>query len=132
MSFASSDAWLSYVPEFIAKTESVSNPFPRSFFVKSLSDLLQAWIRICCCALSEPCGCMYVGFLPLLTVLVIYLFRLVLPLVLCPRMVFHIFFERLSMKLGLAESWVFLSVPIVSGGPLPLLLSIKIGWLPVS
>ena len=38
VSFASSDACLLYVPEFIAKTESASNPLPRSFFVKSLSD----------------------------------------------------------------------------------------------
>ena len=29
---------VSYVPEFVAKTKSFSNPFPRSFLVKSLSD----------------------------------------------------------------------------------------------
>ena len=38
VSFASSDACLSYVPEFLAKTESSSNLLPRSFLVKSLSD----------------------------------------------------------------------------------------------
>ena len=39
VSFVQSDACLSYVPEFVAKTESFSNPLPRSFLVKSLSDL---------------------------------------------------------------------------------------------
>ena len=38
VSFFSSDACLSHVPEFVAKTESFSNPLPRSFSVKSLSD----------------------------------------------------------------------------------------------
>ena len=38
VSFVQSNACLSYVPEFVAKTESFSNPLPRSFLVKSLSD----------------------------------------------------------------------------------------------
>ena len=38
VSFVRSDAYLSYVPEFVAKTESLSNPLPRSFLVSSLSD----------------------------------------------------------------------------------------------
>ena len=38
VSFVTSDACLSHVPEFLAKTESSSNPLPRSFLVKSLSD----------------------------------------------------------------------------------------------
>ena len=38
VSFVGSDACLSYVPEFVAKTESFSNPLPRSFLVKSRSD----------------------------------------------------------------------------------------------
>ena len=38
VSFASSDACLSSVPEFLAKTESSSNPLPRSVLVKSLLD----------------------------------------------------------------------------------------------
>ena len=37
VSFFSSDVCLSYVPEFVAKTESFSNPIPHSFLVKSLS-----------------------------------------------------------------------------------------------
>ena len=38
VSFVRSDACLSFVPEFVAKTESISNPLPRSFLVASLSD----------------------------------------------------------------------------------------------
>ena len=33
VSFVRADACVSYVPEFVAKTESLSNPIPRSFFV---------------------------------------------------------------------------------------------------
>ena len=38
VSFVNSDACLSYVPELVVKTISLSNPLPRSFLVKSLSD----------------------------------------------------------------------------------------------
>ena len=38
VSFVRADACVSYVPEFVAKTESLSNLIPRSFLVKSLSD----------------------------------------------------------------------------------------------
>ena len=38
MSFVGPDACLSYVSEFVAKTESFFNPIPRSILVKSLSD----------------------------------------------------------------------------------------------
>ena len=38
VSFVGADPCVSYVPEFVAKTESLSNPIPRSFLVKSLSD----------------------------------------------------------------------------------------------
>ena len=38
VSFVASDACLSYVPQFLFKTESSSNPLPRSFLVKSLPD----------------------------------------------------------------------------------------------
>ena len=37
-SFIGGDACLSYVPEFVAKSESLSRSIPRSFLVKSLSD----------------------------------------------------------------------------------------------
>ena len=36
VSFSGSDAFLSYLPEFRAKTESAVNPLPRSFCVRSL------------------------------------------------------------------------------------------------
>ena len=38
VSFSSSGACLTYVPEFVAKTESALNPLPRSFMVQSLDD----------------------------------------------------------------------------------------------
>ena len=38
VSFVGDDACLSYVPEFVAKSESLSRSIPRSFLVKSLSD----------------------------------------------------------------------------------------------
>ena len=38
VSFVGGDACFSYVPEFVAKSESLSRSIPRSFLVKSLSD----------------------------------------------------------------------------------------------
>ena len=38
VSFSSSSAGLSYVPEFVAKTETATRPLPRTFEVKSLGD----------------------------------------------------------------------------------------------
>ena len=38
VSFSSSAAGLSYVPEFVAKTETATRPLPRSFGVQSLGD----------------------------------------------------------------------------------------------
>ena len=38
VSFSSSSACLSYVPEFVAKTETATRPLPRSFEVQSLED----------------------------------------------------------------------------------------------
>ena len=40
VAFRGSDLSLSYLPEFVAKTESVRNPLPRSFLVKSLEDFV--------------------------------------------------------------------------------------------
>ena len=38
VTFVGLDAWLSYVPQFVAKSESLTRSIPRSFLVKSLSD----------------------------------------------------------------------------------------------
>ena len=40
VSFSGSDIYLSYLPEFRAKTESLVNPLPRSFCVRSLADFV--------------------------------------------------------------------------------------------
>ena len=48
--FVHADACVSYVPKFVAKTESLSKPIPRSFLVKSLSDFadgLQEELLLC-------------------------------------------------------------------------------------
>ena len=42
MAFKGPDLSLSYVPEFMAKTESERNPLPRTFLVKSLSEFVGA------------------------------------------------------------------------------------------
>ena len=38
VTFVGSDTCLSYVPQFVAKSESLTRSIPRSFLVKSLSD----------------------------------------------------------------------------------------------
>ena len=40
VTFVHGDACLSYVPQFVAKSESLTRPIPRSFLVKSLSDFV--------------------------------------------------------------------------------------------
>ena len=40
VSFAGDDVFLSYLPEFRAKSESASNPLPHSFAVRSLRDFV--------------------------------------------------------------------------------------------
>ena len=50
VSFIQSETCVSYVPEFVAKTESLSNPLPRSFLVRSLSDFaagLEEYLLLC-------------------------------------------------------------------------------------
>ena len=44
VSFSGSDAFLSYLPEFRAKTESAVNPLPRSFCVRSLDSFVGAFL----------------------------------------------------------------------------------------
>ena len=53
VSFSSLAAGLSYVSEFVAKTETTSRPLPRSFEVQSLGDFAVAFLRNYCCA---QCG----------------------------------------------------------------------------
>ena len=40
VTFVGGDACLSYVPQFVAKSESLTHSIPRSFLVKSLSDFV--------------------------------------------------------------------------------------------
>ena len=54
VSFSSSSASLSYVPEFVAKTESAIRPLPRSFEVKSLGDFAVGLLRTYYFVLCDP------------------------------------------------------------------------------
>ena len=64
VSFSSSAAGLSYVPELVAKTESALRPLPRSFEVPSLGDLaagmsedlLRCPVRVCSEYLDRTSG----------------------------------------------------------------------------
>ena len=50
VTFVGVDACLSYIPQFVAKSESLTHPIPRSFLVKSLSDFaagLDADLLLC-------------------------------------------------------------------------------------
>ena len=54
VSFSSSGACLSYVPEFVAKTESALNPLPRSFVVNSLDFVAGLDEELLLCSVSTP------------------------------------------------------------------------------
>ena len=73
VSFPSSAVGVSYVPEFLAKTETVVRPLPRSSVIQSLGDFL----IIFCCIRSALYMCMCLGLLALLIVLTGYLSPLV-------------------------------------------------------
>ena len=100
VSFSSSAAGVSYVPEFLAKTENVVRPLPRSFIIQSLGDFL----TIFCCIRSALYTCMCRGLPALLIILTSYLSP---PVVLrdpCQRTLFLIFSPKL----------LFIPVPVVS------------------
>ena len=52
VSFSGADIFLSYLPEFRAKTESSVNPLPRSYCVRSLADFLALLLFLLALALS--------------------------------------------------------------------------------
>ena len=54
VSFSPSSAGLSYVPEFIAKTESAIRPLPRSFEIKSQKILRRGCLMACYFVLCDP------------------------------------------------------------------------------
>ena len=121
VSFSSSGAYVAYVPEFLAKTESALHPLPRSFLVKSLTDFVAGLDQeLLLCPVRA------------LIVLVVFLYLLVLRLVRCPRMVSCISYERSFMRLALAGRLVFLFVLIALGESLPILLFTRIGRSQVS
>ena len=130
VSFANSDACLSYVPEFVTKTESFSNPLPRSFLVKSLSDfaagleedLLLCPVRALCIYL-----CRTDSFSPLPCRLFVSPRRPSHPL---SKNAVSFFLRKVIMMLTLLGRRLILYVHIVSMVSRPLLLSIVIGRSP--
>ena len=76
VSFSSEGAVISYVPEFLAKTESALRPLPRSFLVKSLTDfaagldedlllcpvVCQKMVKVSCrCQCHHVCWCNFLS-----------------------------------------------------------------------
>ena len=100
VSFSSSAAGVSYVPEFLAKTETVVSPLPRSSVIQSLGDFL----IIFCCFRSALYMCMCLGLFALLIVLTGYLSPLVVLRDPCQRTLFLMFSTKL----------LFIPVPVVS------------------
>ena len=119
VSFVRYDACLSYGPEFVAKTESLSNPLPLSFLVASLSDFVAGLgDELLLCPVRA---------------LRIYLDRTssFSPLPFHRRMPFLSSCVRSSMGLVLVGQRLVRWEPIVSGASLPQGPFIRIGLLPV-
>ena len=93
VSFSGSDIYLSYLPEFRAKTESSVNPLPRSFCVCSLLDFVGDLPDSSFSILFVRSGCISRGSLLFLLVLALCLSLLVLLLAVFPRMLLASFFE---------------------------------------
>ena len=86
-SFSSTCAGLSYVPEFLAKTETEVRPLPRFFLFSLFKISRPAFKKSFCYVRSGLCGSILRGLQSLLIVLVDYLFLLVVHLAQCLRMV---------------------------------------------
>ena len=109
VSFSSEGATVSYVPEFLAKTESALRPLPRSFLVRSLSDFamgLDENLLLCLVrSLRE--------YVKRTSVFVNHPRCLVIRLKLCQKMLFRISFGKLSLSRVLVEIQVLPLAPIV-------------------
>ena len=91
VSFSSSAAGVSYVPEFLAKTETVVRPLPCSSVIQSLGDFL----IIFCFVRSALYMCVCLGLLALLIILTGYLSPLGVLRDPCQRTLFLIFSTKL-------------------------------------
>ena len=113
VSFSSSAAAVSYVPEFLAKTESAVRPLPRTFAIQSLSDFaagLPDEMLLCPVrALSEYVARRHA----LSTGLEGSLCRLVVLLAQCQKMAFLTYCERLLCTLEPAPMMLLPLRPIV-------------------
>ena len=113
--FVRTDACLSYVPEFVVKTESLSNPIPRSFLVRLLSDFaagLDEELLLCPARALRFYLDRTASFSPLPR----RLFPLVGLFGLCRRMLSPSLSTRSFMRLRLVGQRLVLFVPIALGG----------------
>ena len=98
VSYVGSDACLSYVPQFVAKSESLTRSIPRSFLVKSLSVLRLVSMKISCCVLCVPSAFIWTGLVLWLLFAIAFLSLLVAPLAPYQRMRYPSFCERSFMR----------------------------------
>ena len=94
VSFSSSSAGLSYVPEFIAKTESTIRPLPCSFEVKSLGDFAAGLPEDLLLCPVRSLSAYLIVLQVLLIGLIACLSRLSAPPGRCLRTVFHICYGK--------------------------------------
>ena len=89
VTFVHGDACLSYVPQFVAKSESLTRSIPRSFLVKSLSVLRLVWMTISYFARCGLCAFIWTGSLLCLLFAIVFSCLLVAPHVPSPRTLFR-------------------------------------------
>ena len=90
--FVGLDACLSYIPQFVAKSESVTRSIPRSFLVKSLSDFAAGLDDDLLLCPVRALRIYLTGLGLCLLCAIAFLCRLVTLLALCPRMLFRSFY----------------------------------------
>ena len=107
VTFVRLDACLSYVPQFVAESESLTRSIPSSFLVKSFLILRRALMTISCYVLCVPSAFICIGVVLSLLFAIIFLSLLAAPLAPCQRMRYPSFCVRSFMRLGrLTLRWV--------------------------
>ena len=85
VTFVHDDACFSYVPQFVAKSESLTRSIPRSFLVKSCPILLLVWMTTSHFARYRLCAFIWTGSLLCLLFAIVFSCLLVAPHVPYPR-----------------------------------------------
>ena len=127
VTFVGGNACLSYIPQFVAKSESLTRSIPRSFLVKSLSDLRPVLMMTSCFALCGHSAFIWTG---LILYAIVSLCLLVAPLAPYRRMRYYSSWAMSLPQWGrLDPRWVPYK-PMTSGGPPPLSRFTVIGLSP--